>query len=384
MKKIFPKEIIDGTTEVHRFKHRVNSKIIYSILLLSVIGMAIALPFVYLDIYSSSRGVIKSEKERNQIASLYSGRIKILNLKENQVVRQGDTLIIVDNTVGQEKLNLIKNQLDETNLFVVDLEYLSNTQNLSRNKIQSFLYQKQYLQYIQKLRELQTRYSKCKTDFVRQKKLFDKEVIAQQEYENSQYDLDLALSELSYFKKQQRNQWQAELTQQKNNAKELKSTLTQYTEEQSNYIIKSPVNGTIQNLIGLEVGNFITAGNSIAEISPDTDLIAECYVSPSDIGLLKNDNNIKFQIDAYNYNQWGMATGKIIEVGKDITLVNDIPMFKVKCSIDQEQLFLKNGFAGNLKKGMTLNARFFIANRSAFQLLYDKVDDWFNPSKITN
>ncbi len=59
-------------------------------------------------------------------------------------------------------------------------------------------------------------------------------------------------------------------------------------------------------------------------------------------------------------------------------------MFKVICSLDQKQLQLKNGFKGKLKKGMTLNARFFIINRSAFELLYDKVDDWFNPSKLNN
>ncbi|PIE48936.1 MAG: secretion protein HlyD [Flavobacteriales bacterium] len=381
MKKIFPKEIINSTTEVHRFKHSVNSKIIYSILLFSILAIGIALPFVSFDIYSSSKGIIKSEKEKNQIASLYSGRIKKLNLKENEVVKKDDTLLVLDNSVGLEKLNLIENQLEETTLFIRDLEYLSNIKELSKDSIQSFLYQKQFLQYIQKLHELQTRYAKNKKDFIRQQKLYKKQVIAKQEYENSKYNLDLALSELSYFKKQQRNQWQAELTQQKNKAKELESTWVQYKEEQNNYIIKSPVDGTIQNLIGLEVGNFIAAGNPIAEISPNTNLIAECYVTPQDIGLLKPNNEVKFQIDAYNYNQWGMATGNIIEIGKDITLINKMPMFKVKCNINQEQLYLKNGFAGNLKKGMTFNARFFIANRTAFQLLYDKVDDWFNPSR---
>lgn len=35
MKNIFPKEIVENTIEVHRFKHTVKSKIIYSILLLT-------------------------------------------------------------------------------------------------------------------------------------------------------------------------------------------------------------------------------------------------------------------------------------------------------------------------------------------------------------
>lgn len=305
-------------------------------------------------------------------------------MKENQSVHYGDTLLVIDNAVGKEKLNLIIHQLEETILFISDLNYLCSSKNPKQDSLKSYQYQTQHLEYAQKLRELQTRLHKSKTDFERQETLYNKAVISRQEFENNRFAKDLALSELNYFKKQQHNQWQSQLTQQNNRAKELESMLRQQEEEQVNYVIKAPVDGTIQNIMGLESGNFISAGNSLAEISPEGNLIAECYVAPSDIGLIKMDNKIKFQIDAYNYNQWGMATGTVLEISKDISIINDTPMFKIRCAIDQEQLYLKNGFAGNLKKGMTLNARFFIANRSAFELLYDKVDDWFNPSKISN
>ena len=178
MKQIFPKEIIENTVEVHRFKHKVTSKIIYGILLLGILSISVAMPFVFMDIYSSAQGILKAEKERNQISSLYSGKIKAVFIKENQSVKLGDTLLIIDNTVGKEKLNLISSQLDQTNMFVDDLEFLSNTKKLSQDSLQSFLYQKQYIQYAQKLRELQTRYSKTRRDFARQKKLFNKAVIA--------------------------------------------------------------------------------------------------------------------------------------------------------------------------------------------------------------
>jgi HlyD family secretion protein len=53
----------------------------------------------------------------------------------------------------------------------------------------------------------------------------------------------------------------------------------------------------------------------------------------------------------------------------------------VKCVLDQDHLALKNGFQGRLKKGMTLQARFFVTERSLFQLLYDDVNDWLNPAQ---
>jgi HlyD family secretion protein len=56
----------------------------------------------------------------------------------------------------------------------------------------------------------------------------------------------------------------------------------------------------------------------------------------------------------------------------------------VKSSLDKDNLILKNGSVGKLKKGMTLTSRFFLTKRSAFQLLFDEVEDWFNPYNNKN
>jgi HlyD family secretion protein len=42
-------------------------------------------------------------------------------------------------------------------------------------------------------------------------------------------------------------------------------------------------------------------------------------------------------------------------------------------------LKLKNGYKREIGKGMTLNARFEITERTLYELLYDKMDDWLNP-----
>lgn len=87
-----------------------------------------------------------------------------------------------------------------------------------------------------------------------------------------------------------------------------------------------------------------------------------------------------YQIDAYNYNQWGTALGEILSIGKDVISINNKPFFKVKCQIDQKYLTLENGVKGRLKKGMTLTAQFILAERSLYDLLYDGVNDWLNPA----
>ena len=118
----------------------------------------------------------------------------------------------------------------------------------------------------------------------------------------------------------------------------------------------------------------------MAEISPDTTLIAEVYVPPNDIGLLKANMSVRLQIDAYDHNQWGTASGKVESISTDMILSENTPVFKVRCLIDQTFLELPNGFRGDIKKGMTFQARFIINRRSLFQLLYDNMDDWLNPA----
>lgn len=76
-----------------------------------------------------------------------------------------------------------------------------------------------------------------------------------------------------------------------------------------------------------------------------------------------------------------MATGHIIDIGRDIEFIENTSVFKVQCHINEKALTLKNGFEGKIKKGMTLNAQFKLAERTLFDLLYDKVDDWVNPSQ---
>ena len=180
---------------------------------------------------------------------------------------------------------------------------------------------------------------------------------------------------------QQYNVWQAALTDYKSKLVELESNFYQTQQNKNLYTVTAPISGTLVSSVSTGQNSYLAAGQTIAELSPDTELRIECYVSPYDIGLLKVDSEVNFQIDAYNYNQWGMSHGRITDIAKDIEFVDNKAVFKVYCSIKTPQLALKNGYVGPLKKGMTLTAKFKLANRSLFDLLYDKVDDWINPGQ---
>ena len=55
--------------------------------------------------------------------------------------------------------------------------------------------------------------------------------------------------------------------------------------------------------------------------------------------------------------------------------------FKVTLQPAATTLHLPNGAAGPLRKGLTLSARFVVARRSLFQILYEDVSAWLNPQE---
>jgi len=142
----------------------------------------------------------------------------------------------------------------------------------------------------------------------------------------------------------------------------------------------SPVSGIVQNINTRYAGSIVSAGETLCIVSPEKNLIGECFVSTRDIGLLKAGQLARFQIDAFDYNYFGVLTGKIMTIDNDFSIIENKPIFKVRCSFDSTQLLLKNGYKGELKKGLTFQVRFVLAERSLWQLLFDKVDDWLNPN----
>jgi HlyD family secretion protein len=150
--------------------------------------------------------------------------------------------------------------------------------------------------------------------------------------------------------------------------------------DRMNYSLVAPVDGVIQGMNHIYEGSVLQQGETIGVISPESTMIAECFVPPRDVGLLKRGQETWFQIDAFDYNYFGALKGEILSIEDDYNLVDNQPVFKVRCGFDSSRVALRNGFTGELKKGLTLQARFIVAERTLWQLLFDKLDDWLNPA----
>lgn len=362
-------------------KNKTKSFSIYFIILLFIIAFIALLPVIKVDISSQSRGIIRSKTDNVPISTIVNGRVTWIRLQNNTFVKKGDTLIKIS------KENLESDRKTQNTLSESVSALLKDVSNLLQNKtshLSTATAREEVLKFQFGKNELQSKISQAQINHDRNKILYNKEIIAKADFEKLEYELRLAKQSLQSFISQQKLSWENQKRDLEDRLKNHNGTVAKIKAESNNYVVLTPVSGTIENYSGIQKGSFLNASQAITTISPTDYLIVESNVSPNDIGLIKKNQIVKFQLDAFNYNQWGILKGKVIDIDRNITLQGEQAFFKVRCALDSQTLRLQSGYTTNVSKGMTLTTRYQITRRSLFDLLFDKIDDWLNPKQISD
>lgn len=364
--------------ECYFFHLTTKSRVIYIAVIIIIVTTIILLPIIKVSLSIQGRGLIRPVAEKTEVKAIQPELVTSVHIKEGQFTRKGDTLIVLRQDILLSKIQYVQNELRKSQRFIGDLSILTERKN---SQLRSDLYTQQFTSFIRKNTILDSKIEKAQKEKQRNKSLYENQMISAKEYEDLKYHLKLLEDEKSILESNQIAQWKAELVKYYSEAENLQRQLDQLEKERELYTIMSPVSGTIEEFSGIYVGSILQTGQTIAIISPESDKIAEVFISAKDVGYLSEGQMAKMQVDAFNYNQWGVIEGEIIDISNDFILVDNTPVFLVKCRLNKDYLELKNGVKGNIKKGMTVNARFMLAKRSLFQLLYQKSDDWLNPSR---
>jgi len=378
---ILPSEFINNGIDVYLAKHTVSSGKIYWLAILIVIVSLISLPFIYVDVSVQETGIIRPVVEKTEIRSSITEWVDSVYVKEGQMLNQGDTILTFLQTNPDFQIEYQQKRLTDIQEHLNDLAFLAK--GLKPDTFRSATRRQEYALFIQRKQEQETNMNKAKKDLDRNQTLYEKGVIAAEEYENYRYGYDKEKNALASLKNSQISQWQNDLNTYNNSLEEMKNSLNQQLKEKDRYMIISPVNGTLDQFSGIYAGSMIQTGALLAVVSPDSTLYAEINVSPRNIGYISKNMPVNIQISSFNYTEWGSISGKVTDISSDfMTDASENTLFyKVKCSMDKNYLLRKNGVKGWLKKGMSVSANFMITRRSLFDLLYQKMDDWVNPAQ---
>jgi HlyD family secretion protein len=380
---LLPVEFIKNGIDAYLIKHSTRSQQIYWLVLIVVVSALCALPFIYVDVSVQDAGIIRPIAEKTEIKANVTEWVDSVYVKEGQRLNQGDTILTFNRSNPDYMIDYQQKRISDFQKHLNDLRYLAL--GAKPQSFSSAVRRQEYLFYIQQEKEYETNLSKAQKDLTRNQALYDQKVISEEEYENYQYEYNKVKNALASLKDNQITQWQNDLNNYTNSYEEMKASMNQEMRGKDKYVVISPVSGSLDQFNGIYKGSNIQAGSTLAMVSPDSILYAEVYVSPRNIGYIAIGMPVNIRIGSFNYNEWGSISGQVTEISSDFLTDNsgDNAFYKVKCRMNQNCLIRKNGVKGALRKGMAISSHFRIARRSLFDLLYQKMDDWVNPTQYS-
>lgn len=371
------------TVEYLKQKYKNKHPWIYWLFILMIVLLIAFLPIVKVEVSGQSRGIVRSADEDVPVKPVVQGRVDKVEMAVNKTVRKGDTLLVISSGQVSVELETQRRLLSDLQNRHSDLVKLCSGV-CYMDSLVSLLYKSDYLDYNERLAELALRDSILLAELRRNKQGADAGVVMMYDYDQSWAEYKSVKAEAEILRQQKMLEWNTEKQELEQEIINSRGVIDRIEREISDYVITSPINGTITDYSGLSVNAFVYPGETVARISPDSSIIVECYVQPADIAYVRVGQIVRLQFDALDYNQWGLGMAEVVDIDNNITMEQDASYFTVRCNLKTDSLRLKNGYAAPIRKGMTLTGRFTLTERSLWQLLFDKIDDWFNPKLMQN
>jgi membrane fusion protein, peptide pheromone/bacteriocin exporter len=356
----------------------------WTVLAICTVG-CVALPIVQVDVTVQERGRVRPTAERSPIVARTAGFIASIRVHDNDLVHAGDILLTLNSRALQAKFDFNGTQTELVERELADLNYLlvrvCNKQSVSLGDLQTAKYISDYQKFDTECRNADLKIDRTEREMNRSKRLFADKVVASRDFDQAAYEANAARVEREVISRQTIAQWQADKVQKGIVLEQLKAEARQLAEEQNLYSVKAPVDGAVLGLEGVFEGSYVQSAQRIGDISPTSDFVIDVSVPPKDIGRIFKGQPVNIQVDAYPYTVWGLLPGRVVRISADYVQESDRnSAFKVVVRPDRDYLQMREGLRGSLKKGMTVNARFFVARRSLWELLYESMDKNFNPA----
>jgi len=363
----------------------------------------ICLPLVKIDMSVGASGQVRPAIERLSVYPAIDGFIKELHVTDNCAVHKDDILLVLDSTALDARRTQNLRQREENTNAIEDISLLLNGMSLSSagqgedvgvrfrllsdgdfakelpKKLRTAQYIRQHALFLSDLQRLLLQRSKAVQEMSRNKALHDKGLISDYDFDQQHYTQEAADRELDLTIQQKSGTWQAENIDHGLKKIDLDSEAKQLEQQRSLYTLRAPVDGTALGFAGLHTGLYIPSGQRIGEISPGGGLQADIYISPRDVGFIQAGQRVNIQVDAFPYTEWGTIKGQVRDVSQDFVQSGQQIAFKAVIDLDSMQLRSASGVAVDLRRGMTINARFILKKRTLFNLLYSKMSESLDP-----
>jgi multidrug efflux pump subunit AcrA (membrane-fusion protein) len=150
--ELIPSSISDYTLESYLIKTSTRSRIIYWIIIGTIIGGIAVLPFIYVDVSVQARGYFQSDVEKQVVYTPFQGKVIYASVRNGDRVTKGDTLLVIDSESIRAQQAALKQRITENDASISDLQILTGIDIADLQHVYTGLVTKRYQAEFENLR----------------------------------------------------------------------------------------------------------------------------------------------------------------------------------------------------------------------------------------
>ena len=349
----------------------------YSIIFFVVVALMIVI-FGKIDDVVKVRGIVRTKENVSNVKNVIAGKITEISYEPGQKVCKGDELFKIDSTIFEaQKENLLAVKKDLINKLEV-VELLIQSFELEKNVIphEEILAFTRFDSYLKSLNEL-------KMNALIAQKLYQDEMEnpkAMQSKKNMEMrEIEFRLAETSVEKIRadfirdlylEKNQLDLEMLQTE---KELTALENQY----DFLVVRAPVDGFVQEVSLLNVGDYLSGNSVVLNIVPNDlkNFRVEIQIPPKDIGKIKVGLEVKYRLSAFPFFEYKGAEGVVTSIDPDIRGTESGNLFySVYADIDRIEFENNRGEKFPIKAGLETDTRIVLETRNILYFVLKRMD----------
>ncbi|AUC97825.1 HlyD family type I secretion periplasmic adaptor subunit [Bradyrhizobium sp. SK17] len=110
----------------------------------------------------------------------------------------------------------------------------------------------------------------------------------------------------------------SDLSDAQKKVEELSQDLVKAERKMNEQVLRSPIDGTVQQLALHTIGGVVTAAQQLMIVVPANSRIeAEAMIPNRDIGFVSAGQSAEVKIDTFNFTRYGLLQGKVVSVSQD-------------------------------------------------------------------
>lgn len=137
----------------------------------------------------------------------------------------------------------------------------------------------------------------------------------------------------------------------------LREELLKAEQRSSNYLLKAPIDGTVQELAVTTIGGVVTPAQEIMKIVPENSAVeVEAWFLNKDIGFIHPGQLAEIKIDTFNFTKYGVMDAELSAISSDAIQDEELGLVYKASLTPEESALSVNGKLVQLSPGMTVTA----------------------------